>query len=55
MEPEWADAQGETERRVWSTVLQPAAVELAKRAEEISDAVAGEVSERLPELLDNPP
>jgi DNA-binding PucR family transcriptional regulator len=54
MEPEWAGAQGETERRVWSTVLQPAAVELAKRVEEISDAVVGHVSERLPDLLDTP-
>ncbi len=53
MEPAWVGAQGQPERRLWSTVLQPAAVELAERACEISDAVVAYISERLPELLDN--
>ena len=46
-------AQGTRERRLWSTVLRPAAVELAKRAAEISEAVAAYTRERLPVLLDN--
>ena len=54
MEPAWVGAQGETEQRLWSTVVQKAAVELTEHAREISDAVVGYVSERLPELLDNP-
>ena len=53
MEPAWVGAQGETERRLWSTVVQKAAVELTERAREISDAVTGYISERLPDLLDN--
>ena len=53
MEPAWVGAQGETERRLWSTVLQPAAVELAERAHEISEAVMGSISDRLPDLLGN--
>lgn len=47
-------AQGETERRLWSTVVQKAAVELTERAREISDAVVAYVGARLPDLLDNP-
>ena len=39
MEPAWVGAQGETERHLWSTVVQKAAVELTERAREISDAV----------------
>ena len=35
MQPAWVGAQGEAERRLWSTVLEPAAAELADRAEEI--------------------
>ncbi len=53
MEPAWVGAQGTQERRLWSTVLRPAAVELAKRAVEISEAVAAYTRERLPVLLDN--
>jgi len=53
MEPAWVGAQGTRERRLWSTVLRPAAVELAKRAAEISEAVAVYTRERLPVLLDN--
>jgi DNA-binding PucR family transcriptional regulator len=53
MEPAWVGAQGTRERRLWSTVLRPAAVELAKRAAEISEAVAAYTRERLPVLLDN--
>lgn len=54
MEPAWVNAQGETERRLWSTVVQKAGDELAERAREISDAVVAYVSARLPDLLDNP-
>ena len=54
MEPAWVGAQGEAERRLWSTVVQKAAVELTERAREISDAVVAYVGERLPDLLDNP-
>jgi DNA-binding PucR family transcriptional regulator len=51
MEPAWVGAQGEVERRLWSTVLRPAAVEFAERADEISAAVVGSFSDRLPDLL----
>ena len=53
MEPAWVGAQGESERRLWSTVVQKAAVELTERAREISDAVTVYTKERLPDLLDN--
>ena len=53
MEPAWVGAQGESERRLWSTVVQKAAVELTERAREISDAVTAYTKERLPDLLDN--
>ena len=53
MEPAWTGAHGEPERRLWSTVVQKAAVELTERAREISDAVVGYVSEQMPELLDS--
>lgn len=51
MEPAWAGARGEDRRRVWSSVLCPAAGELAARAAEISVAANDFTSERLPELL----
>jgi DNA-binding PucR family transcriptional regulator len=51
MEPAWVGAQGESERRLWTTVLKPAADELAERANEISAAVVGSISDRLPDLL----
>ncbi|MGH3676493.1 MAG: PucR family transcriptional regulator [Mycobacterium sp.] len=54
MEPAWVAAQDETERRLWSTVVQKAAVELTERAREISDAVVAYVSARMPDLLDDP-
>ncbi len=53
MEPAWVGAQGESERRLWSTVVQKAAVELTERAREISDAVTFYTKERLPDLFDN--
>ncbi|UOT01448.1 helix-turn-helix domain-containing protein [Rhodococcus opacus] len=53
MEPGWVGARDERERRLWSTVLQPAAVELAARAAELSDAVVAYTSGRLPDLLAN--
>ena len=53
MEPAWQGAQGESERRLWSTVVQKAAVELTERAREISDAVTDYTKERLPDLFDN--
>jgi DNA-binding PucR family transcriptional regulator len=53
MKPAWVGAQGEHEQRLWSTVLQPAAVELGERAAELSDAVVAYTIERLPDLLDN--
>src|ERR1700758_3105387 len=53
MEPAWVGAQGQPERRLWSTVIQKAAVELTERAREISDAVTVYTSERLPGLLDS--
>jgi DNA-binding PucR family transcriptional regulator len=54
MEPAWVGAQGESERALWSTVVQKAAVELTERAREISEAVTVYTSERLPDLFDNP-
>ncbi|KWX62500.1 CdaR family transcriptional regulator [Mycobacterium sp. NAZ190054] len=51
MEPAWAGAQSDDQRRVWSAVLRPAAVELAARAGEIAAAVNDYTSERLPDLL----
>ena len=53
MEPAWEGARGERERRLWSSVLQPAADELGKRAHELSDAVVDYISDRLPDLLGN--
>lgn len=53
MDPSWVGARGERERRLWSTVLQPAAVELADRATELADAVTAYTSERLPDLPAN--
>lgn len=53
MEPAWEGAHGEDERRLWSTVVQKAAVELAERAREISESVAAYTKERQPDLLDN--
>ena len=53
MEPAWAGAQGESERCLWSTVVQKAAVELTERAREISDAVTVYTGQRLPDLLDS--
>jgi hypothetical protein len=54
MEPAWVGAQGESERALWCTVVQKAAVELTERAREISEAVTVYTSERLPDLFDNP-
>ncbi|RDH78754.1 PucR family transcriptional regulator [Mycolicibacterium moriokaense] len=51
MEPAWVGAQGDDQRRVWSTVLRPAAAELAERAGEIAAAVNVYTEERLPDLL----
>ncbi|OSC43251.1 PucR family transcriptional regulator [Mycobacterium decipiens] len=51
MEPEWSAARGDDERRVWSTVLRPAAAELSERASDIAAAVTSYTSERLPDLL----
>ena len=53
MEPAWGDARGETERRLWSAVLRPAAVELDECAAQLSRAVVAYISERLPDLLDS--
>ena len=53
MEPAWQGAHGESERRLWSTVVQKAAVELTEHAREISDAVTDYTKERLPDLFDN--
>ena len=53
MEPAWVGAQGESERHLWSTVVQKAAGELTERAREISDAVTIYQTEWLPDLLDN--
>ena len=51
MERAWVGAQGEQERRLWSTVLQPAAVELDERAAELFEAVLTYTGERLPWYL----
>jgi hypothetical protein len=51
VEPAWREAQGETERRLWSTVLQPAAVELDEHAAELSRAVVPYISDRMPDLI----
>jgi DNA-binding PucR family transcriptional regulator len=51
VEPAWRDAQGETERRLWSAVLRPAAVELDEQAAELSRAVVPYISERMPDLI----
>lgn len=53
MEPAWVGSRGDDQRRVWSAVLRPAAVELAQRAGEIAAAVNTYTSERLPDLLAN--
>lgn len=53
MEPTWTGAQGDQERRLWSAVLRPAADDLAERAHEVSVAVVGYISDRLPDLLGN--
>jgi len=53
VEPAWRDAQGETERRVWSAVLRPAAVELDEHAAERSRAVVPYLSDRMPDLVDS--
>ena len=53
MEPAWRDAQGETERRLWSAVLRPAAIELDERAAELSRVVVADIGERLPDLVDS--
>lgn len=45
--------EGDDQRRVWSAVLRPAAVELAERAPEIAAAANAYTSERLPELLNS--
>ncbi|HYX98538.1 MAG TPA: helix-turn-helix domain-containing protein [Mycobacterium sp.] len=54
MEPAWRDAQGETERHLWSTVLRPAAVELDEHAAELSRAVVPYISERMPDVVGSP-
>jgi DNA-binding PucR family transcriptional regulator len=51
MEPAWEGAQRDDERRIWATVLRPAATELAERAAEIAAAANAYTSERLPDLL----
>lgn len=51
MEPAWRDAQGETERRLWSAVLRPAAVELDDHAAELSRGVVPYISERMPDVV----
>jgi hypothetical protein len=53
VEPAWRDAQGEIERRVWSAVLRPAAVELDEHAAELSRAVVPYISERMPGVVDS--
>lgn len=53
VEPAWRDAQGEIERRLWSAVLRPAAVELDEHATELSRAVVPYISERMPGLVDS--
>ncbi|MDX1882205.1 PucR family transcriptional regulator [Mycolicibacterium sp. 120270] len=51
MEPSWDGIQRDDERRVWATVLRPAAGELAERAGEIAAVANVHTSARLPELL----
>ncbi|HKV19734.1 MAG TPA: helix-turn-helix domain-containing protein [Mycobacterium sp.] len=51
MEPSWDGVQRNDERRVWATVLRPAAGELAERAGEIAAAANVHTSALLPELL----
>ncbi|ULE31816.1 PucR family transcriptional regulator [Mycobacterium sp. IDR2000157661] len=51
MEPSWDGVQRDDERRVWATVLRPAAAELAERAAEIAAVANEHTSARLPELL----
>ncbi|HEY1440993.1 MAG TPA: helix-turn-helix domain-containing protein [Mycobacterium sp.] len=51
MEPAWRGAQGETERRVWSAVLRPAAVELDEQAAELSRAVVPYIGARMPDIV----
>jgi hypothetical protein len=51
MERAWVGAQREQERRLWSTVLRPAAVELDERAAELFEAVVTYIGERLPQYL----
>ena len=53
MKPARVSAQGDDERRLWLTVLRPAAIELAERATELSDVVPAYTKERLPYRLDN--
>lgn len=53
MEPAWAGARDDSQRKVWAAVLRPAAAELAERAAEISAAVNAYTGERLPGLLAN--
>ena len=45
--------RAKAERRLWSTVVQKAAVELTERAREISDAVTTYTKERMPDLFDD--
>lgn len=52
MEPARVGAHSGDERALWP-VVQKAAVELAERAREISDAVTAYTKERLPDLFDN--
>ncbi|MEE6165866.1 MULTISPECIES: PucR family transcriptional regulator [unclassified Mycolicibacterium] len=55
MEPSRAgDARGQGDRRLWGTVVQKTAIELAERVCEISESVVGHVAERLPDLLNSP-
>ncbi|MCV7299385.1 helix-turn-helix domain-containing protein [Mycobacterium barrassiae] len=54
MEPSWDGVRGEDERRLWVTVLRPAAAELAERAGEIAAVANEHTSARLPELLASP-
>ncbi|AEV71622.1 hypothetical protein MycrhN_0994 [Mycolicibacterium rhodesiae NBB3] len=54
MEPAWAGAQGDDQRRVWAAVLRPAAADLAERAADIAAAANTYTGERLPDLLASP-
>ena len=51
MEPSWNGVQRDDERRVWATVLRPAAAELAERAGEIAAMASENINARLPDLL----